>query len=682
MSDVVRFSIVAAGSGGWGAFVYVFGAMYEEHLRRKRPRPEPAPLPVFNAASADAPIPVYYGYARVDPIVIFRDAKSQLLNKILPQPPTVFGGWPFTVIIAVIGEGEIESVDAMYLDGVISSDPRFAGSVSFEWFSGTDTQAASNTLTQMFADKFNAGDQGKGVAYAVVFLKLNTLAFPGREPVLQFDIRGKKTKDTRDAVTRFSPNPALAIRDFWTNTRYGRRVAEAKINDPFVTTEANYFEERVPIPVVTSTFTADPATDILTLPAAQPLQTGNQMTVSTSGSLPGGLAAGVVYYWIRLSTVTGKLAISLVNAQAGTAIDITSAGTGTQTLTTASLHDASSVYMQGGSISTNLIAFANDVPFDNGDGVRVSTNGILPQGLAAGTTYYWIRGFDLRVPAGIRVEPASTPAGLTVSRAGRLASSYANALAGVAIALGPAGNTGTLTVSHFDQPRYTCGGRLDPYANPLDNLAALCSSCRSWFFESGGQYHLVADKVTAPSFDLTVDNIIGKWSIDLGDPTSHYNRVEAHFISIVLGDKDVALSESAVELAADGGRLMSGNLTLEFTRNYYLAQRLAQLERRASRIGMRVTLTATIQGFEAFCGQVARLTHPDPGFVNKLFRVARIDLPVNDEYPIEVVEYADSVFTGDAQSAVVMPVRTDLIGVLTQVPVAPPNVSGLEIFTP
>jgi hypothetical protein len=321
------------------------------------------------------------------------------------------------------------------------------------------------------------------------------------------------------------------------------------------------------------------------------------------------------------------------------------------------------------------------VPFDNGDGVQLSTTGVLPQGLAAATTYYWIRGWDMRVPAGADLAFASSPAGLTASRMGRLASSYANALAGIAIPTGPAGNTGVLTVTHVDQVRYACNGKLDPYANPLTNLAALRSACRSWFFESGGVYHLVADKVTASSFDLTVDNIIGKWNIDLGDPAAHFNRVEAHYNSLSAGQDDMAPSEdpSGAERTADGGRVMSGSMQLDFTTSFYAAQRLAQLQRRASRIGMRVQLTATIQGLEAMFGQVVTLTHPDPGFVAKLFRVTRIDLPNNQEYPIELAEYADSVFTMDSQGPMVLPNRTNLTSTQTHVQVAPPNVSGLEI---
>jgi hypothetical protein len=69
--------------------------------------------------------------------------------------------------------------------------------------------------------------------------------------------------------------------------------------------------------------------------------TGRKVAATTGGTLPGGLSA-TTYYVIVVDSDTIKLASSLVNAQAGTAVDITSAaGGGTHTLTPAALSGAS-----------------------------------------------------------------------------------------------------------------------------------------------------------------------------------------------------------------------------------------------------------------------------------------------------------------------------------------------------
>ncbi len=559
MSDVVK-DLWDQGtnllSTGWGKAFTVFsgplvvGTLFTNaqlgdplHLRTPRPSSIEARDSgvTLNTSATDSPIPVWYGFNyHVDSLVVYRDVGGP--------------GNKFYYVIAVVGEGEIAGFDALYIDDVLSTDPKFAGLVTVEYHVGTDNQAASALLLADLPSKWTANDIGAGIAYAVIKCERNQNAFPG-EPRFSFDIRGRKIKDTRDGVTRFSPNPALCIRDYWTNARYGRKVAESKIDDAKITAEANYFEGREAVPATAIGFNADPATDVL--------------------------------------------------------------------------------------------AFTADTPFDNGDGVQLSSSGALPAGTAPATTYYWIR---------------------IGARAGMLATTYANALTRTAIDLTSAG-TGALTCTHIDQPRFTCNGALDPSANAFENLAALRSSARCWFFEAGGIYHLIADKQTAVSgFALSPDNLTGNWNIDLGDETQHFNRVEARFINPAANNQpDVATADSAADRGSpgppptgDGGRLMLGQLKLDFTTNAYMANRLAQIARRASRVGMVVTCTTTIQGFQAFCGDVLPLTHPDPGFVAKPFRLHRFDIASSDEYQIELHEYSDAVYVPDAQAPMTLPVRTTL----------------------
>lgn len=94
------------------------------------------------------------------------------------------------------------------------------------------------------------------------------------------------------------------------------------------------------------TFTAVAATDICTKTAHGYL-TGLKVQVSNSGgALPTGLSAATDYFVIYIDANTFYLASSLANAQAGTRIDITGAGTGTQTVTPTALAGAS-VKLQG-----------------------------------------------------------------------------------------------------------------------------------------------------------------------------------------------------------------------------------------------------------------------------------------------------------------------------------------------
>lgn len=82
------------------------------------------------------------------------------------------------------------------------------------------------------------------------------------------------------------------------------------------------------------TFTADDTTDILTLSSASSdVQTGDLVRLTTTGTLPGGLATATDYYVIRVSDTTIKLATGQGNAYLGTTINLSSAGSGTHTIT-------------------------------------------------------------------------------------------------------------------------------------------------------------------------------------------------------------------------------------------------------------------------------------------------------------------------------------------------------------
>jgi hypothetical protein len=75
------------------------------------------------------------------------------------------------------------------------------------------------------------------------------------------------------------------------------------------------------------------ASDLITK-AAHGLYTGLKVQLTTAGVLPDGLELTTDYWVIRVSASTFKLAASLADADAGTAVDITAAaGGGTHTVT-------------------------------------------------------------------------------------------------------------------------------------------------------------------------------------------------------------------------------------------------------------------------------------------------------------------------------------------------------------
>jgi len=107
------------------------------------------------------------------------------------------------------------------------------------------------------------------------------------------------------------------------------------------------------------------------------LDTGERVRISTDGTLPSGVSAATDYYIIKVDADDFKLASSLANAQAGTAINITTDGTGTHTIT----------LNPDGSIDPYpwiMLNYAIDAATEQGgeDGNVVIKNGTYSQGMS------------------------------------------------------------------------------------------------------------------------------------------------------------------------------------------------------------------------------------------------------------------------------------------------------------
>ncbi len=80
-------------------------------------------------------------------------------------------------------------------------------------------------------------------------------------------------------------------------------------------------------------FTANASTDVLSTASAHLMVTGSRFrVVSSGGTVPGGLTAGVDYFAIVTGGSTVKAAATLADALAATAINLTDTGSGTLTL--------------------------------------------------------------------------------------------------------------------------------------------------------------------------------------------------------------------------------------------------------------------------------------------------------------------------------------------------------------
>jgi hypothetical protein len=136
--------------------------------------------------------------------------------------------------------------------------------------------------------------------------------------------------------------------------------------------------------VTVEKLTTDTSTERVTI-AAHGFTTGDQIRVTSTDNLPGGLARNTDYYAIVDNVNNIRFATSSVNALAGTAIDLTSEGTGTLSVFEVSGGASSSPFDPG----TDEITLASN-GFTTGQTIRFTGTGAAPTGLVKDTDYYAI----------------------------------------------------------------------------------------------------------------------------------------------------------------------------------------------------------------------------------------------------------------------------------------------------
>ena len=253
-------------------------------------------------------------------------------------------------LVIALASHELESIDDVMFNDVIIHNSELDGSgnvIGTGFYSGharikkhlgTTTQTADTDLVSEDPE-WTTNHRLREIAYLYVRLEFDLDTYPTGIPSISCWVKGKKLLDTRDSITRWSPNPALAMRDYLANVKFGLSAAASEIDDSFTDAAANICDEMVltedlAVTIASVDATADTLDATGDLPL--PLQTGDRGQGTTTGTLPAGLSLATDYFVIvtqRRDAGQIQLATSYVNALAGTAINLTDVGSGTHTFT-------------------------------------------------------------------------------------------------------------------------------------------------------------------------------------------------------------------------------------------------------------------------------------------------------------------------------------------------------------
>ena len=224
------FWVLAAVFAASTAVSYV---MSRQAMKKAKKAAEDMAGVLINKESNIEPIPVIYGERRVGGVRVFVSTKD------------VSGGDKneFLYIALAMAEGEVESITDIHLDDKPITNSKYSGLYTINVHTGADNQAYDSLLTEANSG-WTSSHKLSGIAYLAIKLKWDEDVFSGM-PEITAVVKGRKVFDPRDSSTAWSNNPALCIRDYLTNDRYGKGLPASAIDDDAFEDAADDCDETV-----------------------------------------------------------------------------------------------------------------------------------------------------------------------------------------------------------------------------------------------------------------------------------------------------------------------------------------------------------------------------------------------------------------------------------------------------
>lgn len=379
-------------------------------------------------------------------------------------------------------------------------------------------------------------------------------------------------------------------------------------------------------------FSVTPASDLINAPG-HGLSNGAVVSMTSTGTLPAGLAAGQSYFVVSATTDTFKVSTT----KGGSAVDITGSGTGTRTF----IH----------------------YPGAYGDLINEATNWTHRHKCKGIATMYVRLKFNVsRFPNGIPhvsvvlkgrndiYDPRDASTGYSDNAALCLANYLATSLRGPAVdffgeidqdALNAAANICDDDIDLLGggtEKRYTFNGAIDLEENPEDNANKFATAMAGQWLYANGKFQIIAGAYTAPTFEITEDMLAGPVKLRNVQPKrDRQNTIKGTYI-----DEDNAWqkfsfpSVSKPSYVEEDGETLVRDLNLTMVKSAATAQRLANILLEESRLEKTLDLRCKLSAFPAQAGKNVMVTIARLGFAQTPFRVLDSTFGVGEDGSLTV----------------------------------------------
>jgi len=218
---------------------------------------------------------------------------------------------------------------------------------------------------------------------------------------------------------------------------------------------------------------------------------------------------------------------------------------------------------------------------------------------------------------------------------------------------------------------FTINGVIDTKQNVLSNINKIADAAGIWvtFDVNTGLWSFVFNDVDTSTLSFDDNNIIGSITVSGTGLTEAYNKISVEFPHKDLRDQtdyiDLSIPSEDRFLNELDNTL---NITYDLVNNPVQAQYLATVELKQSRVDRIIEFRSDYSGLGAKAGQLIDVTNSQYGFVNKLFRVTRIEEIDNDDGSIELsitaLEYDEDVYD---TSGLIYEERTKVTGIAAKI---------------
>ncbi len=582
---------------------------------------------LLTRTGAVQPLPVPYGVDRAGGIRVLEvvtGANNEYLHHVY-----------------VWGDGEIEAIDAVYIDDIISTDAKYAGLVRINHHTGSDSQTADTDLVAEVA-AWTSAHRGRGIPYTYIRFKWDANVWRGR-PRVQADLRGRQVYDPRENRLTYSEqfDNAAWVKLNATVSANATIAPNGTLTADKLIASAGAAEHAIS---ENFTFLAGVAYAFSFYAKAAEYQFG--LFSARSNGVDNGC-------WIDLTTGATSNAFGVVTVSTEDAGDgwwrvkaIVPVGTGVAAYARVNAATAAGVYSFAGDGVSGIYIFGVQL---NSSGavkpyVRTTSAAIVPGTRYSSNPALCIRDYLTSARYGLGASTADVDDDAIID-----AATYCEIQREQYNGAGIFHNL------------YSCDGAVDTARPVRDNIIELLTCCRGFISTTGGKYTLILDKPAAATFTFDIDNIVGEWGIEFSSKRDRCNRVSASFSNPALDyEPDVAPCDSPTFLAADNYRLLDRRLTLPYTKNWYRARDLCELELKQSRQGLVVRFTATLAALQCGIGDVVNITHPTPAWTAKTFRLLTLDLQNDGTVRVTAREHEPTVYDLALPTAAPTPADTGL----------------------